>query len=224
MFIQRALGPGPESPGTAGRTRGTSDLNSTHLGEFVDTTGLRPQARVTQDSWSTTRAIGPERHWPGRAGRTCVPLDPISTHLGELLDTRAFGPRPDSRGTFGRHRGPSHPGPSARNICSTSWALKPGPESPGTTGGPCWPSGIGLIPLGQPVDTTGPRSRPWSPGTAGRHRGLQTQTPLALESVSTPQVLGAGPESPGIFGLHCGALGTGPIRPGNLLEPVGHQT
>ncbi|RKM63586.1 hypothetical protein C0215_19805, partial [Clostridioides difficile] len=37
----RALGPGPESPGTAGRPRGPSDTSVSPLGQLFDTRALR---------------------------------------------------------------------------------------------------------------------------------------------------------------------------------------
>ena len=48
-----ALGQWPETPWTAGRQRRPSDLGPSHLGQLVDPVGLRTQARVARDSWST---------------------------------------------------------------------------------------------------------------------------------------------------------------------------
>ena len=73
-------------------------------------------------------------------------------------------------------------------VATESWStprdFRPGPETPGTTGGPRLPSGLGLSPPGQLVDPAGPR----------------TQARLAWDSWSTQRDIGDGPKSPGTGG------------------------
>ena len=133
-FTLRGLGHGPDSPGTPARTRGTSDLNSSHLGELVDTTGPRPRARVPRDSWSTTDAwstqlaLGLKHEWPVRAGRPRWPFETGASHLGELVDPtgpwkRARVPRESSS-----TEGPRTSTRVARDSWLTTRALVHGPE------------------------------------------------------------------------------------------------
>ena len=123
-FTPLGLRHGPNSPGKPGRPRRTSDQNSCHRGELVDTTGHQPRARVTRDSWSTTdawstqRALGPKHEWPVTAGRPRGTSLPGPSRPGQLVDTS--GPRTQLR--------------VARESCSTPQVLGAGPESPGTSG------------------------------------------------------------------------------------------
>ena len=199
---------GPKSPGTADRPSGPSDQSTSGRGELVDPVSPWPWARVSQESWWTPWALGPGPDSPKPSDRPHRHSD-NSVSLPGLL-VHPTGNRTQARG--------------ARDSWSTPRAFRHGPESPGTTGGRCWPLGMGLIPLGEPFDTTGPRNRPWSPRTGGRPQHLRTRAPVARESVLTQQGLGAGPESPAISGLLRWASGTGPIRLGNLVEPAGHRT
>ena len=60
-----ALGPGHESPRTAGKPRGSSDTGPSHAGQLVDTTGHQTRARFAQEIWSKPRALGTGRESPG---------------------------------------------------------------------------------------------------------------------------------------------------------------
>ena len=82
----RSLGPGPGSPGTAGRPLMPSDLGTSHPGQRVNPAVLQTLARVMQDSWSTPRASRPERDSPGRSGRNREPLEPGASRPGQLVD------------------------------------------------------------------------------------------------------------------------------------------
>ncbi len=163
--------------------------------------------------------MGPELESPGSVCRHHWPSATDPSHPRKLVDhaghrtqarvvrescsnMRAFRPVPQSCRTVGRPRRTSHPGPSARNIWSTSWALRHGTESPGSTGRTCWPAGTGLIPLGQPVDTTGPRTRARIPRV----------------SLFIPQALGPGHKSHGSAGRTRGFSGTGPSHHGRLVD------
>ena len=66
----RSLGPGPGSPGTAGRPLMPSDLGTSHPGQRVNSTVLR--------------------HWPEScrtAGRHHGPADPSAIRPGDLVET-----------------------------------------------------------------------------------------------------------------------------------------
>ena len=68
-----ALGPGHESPRTAGKPRGSSDTRPSHAGQLVDTTGQQTRARFAREIWSKPRALGTGRESPGAAGRSRRP-------------------------------------------------------------------------------------------------------------------------------------------------------
>ena len=69
LVNSRIIGLRPESPGTAGRFCGSSNLGLIHLGSLVEHSGIRTQARVTQDSWSTPRDLGHGPESPGSSHR-----------------------------------------------------------------------------------------------------------------------------------------------------------
>ena len=147
----RALGPGPESPGTADRPRGPSDPSANGTGEVIDLGGHRTQA--------------------ARAGQHRGPSDPAPCPLGQLLEPT--GPRARARvtGTAGRTLVHLEQNAGCRESWSTPWALEPGPEPPGIVGRARRTSGTGLNDPGQLVEPAGPRARPELPGTARRPRG-----------------------------------------------------
>ena len=68
-----ALGPGHESPRTAGKPRGSSDTRPSHAGQLVDTTGQQTRARFAREIWSKPRALGTGHEAPGAAGRSRRP-------------------------------------------------------------------------------------------------------------------------------------------------------
>ena len=132
----RALRPGPESSGRAGRPSGPQTC-----------------ARVTQDSWSTPRVF---RQWPesrGTAGRHRGPSDPSAIRPGDLVDTaspstrarvartpgqtrEAVGTLTSCQGQLVHYGGTRTRAIDARDACSTPRYLRRGPESPRTTGRP----------------------------------------------------------------------------------------
>ena len=54
----RAFGPGPQSPGRAGRHRGPSNPGLRHRGQGVDPVGPLTLEEVVRDNWSIPRAFG----------------------------------------------------------------------------------------------------------------------------------------------------------------------
>ena len=166
-----ALGHKPEWPGTAGPQQGPSDPGPRQPGELVDTKGLRTRPQP-----------------PGTAGRPCAPLDASVSGPGQLVHPSG----PWSRARVGRDiwlthgssgTAPSHlcdlvdpEGPRnwarvAKDIGSTSRALEPERESPGTAFRPLGPSDRSASRQGELVDTGCPRSKGEFPETAVRlHR------------------------------------------------------
>ena len=126
----RALGPRPEWPETAGRTRGPSDMGLSHPTQLVDTEGLQTRAPVARNSWLNTRALARKREWPGRAGRTRRPSELGRSPLGQLVDP--VGPRNWTGFAWEHWSTPGAPRPSlvAWDRCLTPWHLGHGPESP----------------------------------------------------------------------------------------------
>ena len=82
------------------------------------------------------------------------------------------------------------------------------PDIHGKNGGLRWQSGMRLIPLGQLVDLAGPLTRAL----------------VARESWKKPCAFGRGLQSQGTAGRPRGPFGTGPSRPGEFVNPVGHQS
>ena len=170
----RALQPGPESPGRAGRPRRHWDLGPSSAAHLVDTVGPHTWARDAHDIWSTLQGLRSGPKSPGTTGQSHGPSDLISSRPRQLFNTRALGHRPKSPGSAGvPHRpsgtGLSHPGRQVDtagtptrsriswDIWSTPWALGPGPESPGTAGRPHRPKGSG-------PNTQNRRSTSWALG------------------------------------------------------------
>ena len=134
----RALEPERESPGTAFRPLGPSDRSASRQGELVDTTApskVQSLPGCLLKPW----ALG---HGPDSPERQVNPADPPTRSQVSL--------------EVGRHRRHSDPGPSLpgllvksagtrtqdRVACdswSTTRALGPKDESPGTSGRPCLP-------------------------------------------------------------------------------------
>ena len=83
-----------------------------------------------------------------------------------------------------------------------------GPRSPRTTGGHCWPLGMG----------------PNSPGQLVDHPGPQIRARVTRDSWSKPQVLGHGPECPESARRTCGPLDPSASRLGGLFDPTGLRT
>ena len=178
-----------ESPGSGGRPCRPVEQRLRRLGQLVDTMDLRTRApgpgqlvdpmgprarsRVTLESYSTPRAIGPERH----TRESCY-------------YPRAIGPRPEwplragQTSCPGRPCRPSDPRQSRPGYLVDPRGLGSWPESPGRADRPRGPSDPGPSRLEQLVDPAGP----W------------TQARVTRDSWSTPQALGAGPESPGTSG------------------------
>ena len=162
----RALQPGPESPGRAGRPRRHSDLGPSSAAHLVDTVGLHTWARDAQDIWSTLQGLRSGPKSPGTTGQTHGPSDLISSRPRQLFNTRALGHRPKSPGSAGvPHRpsgtGLSHPG---RQV---------------DTAGTPTRSRISWD-MGHLVDTVGTRTR----------------ARVTWDSWSTPQAKGVWPEHP----------------------------
>lgn len=88
----------PESPGTAGRYRETSDMRASLPGQLVDTAGMLARTRFTRDSWSIPRALrpGPRSPW--------TVVDPAE-HWGQARVPRESWSKPRALGT-----GPRSPG------------------------------------------------------------------------------------------------------------------
>ena len=71
----------------------------------------------------------------------------------------AVGPKHESPGRDGQHRGPSDTGPLTRNSWSMLWDLGPGPELPGTADRTRGPSDMGVSRPGELVDTVGTQTQ-----------------------------------------------------------------
>ena len=173
----RALVPGPEFAGIAGRPRRPSAKGWNRPGQLVDPAGPWSWPGVTKDCLSTPRALGhgPESH--GRAGRHCGPSDPGPSHPGQLVETAC----PQARARLAREGwrtplgpsflGPSYPGQRvdaaglrsqagvAQDSCSIPHTLRLGPESPVKSGQLRWHADPGMIRPGELVDAAGPRTR-----------------------------------------------------------------
>ena len=122
----RAIRQEHDSPGRAAQNREPSDPGLSGPGQHVDTLGPRTQARVTQDSWSMPRALGPWSESPGGAVRNRRPSEPSTSHQGQLFNTRALRHGPESPGQLVNHEG--------LWTWLTAWDLRPGPETPGSSG------------------------------------------------------------------------------------------
>ena len=165
----RAIGHGPESPGTPCRHHGTSKHGPSHPGHVVDPAVQRVCARVPRDSWSTPQVIGPGPKSPGTAGQNRGPLHPSAGHPGGLVNN----PSPRTQA------GPSRPGqlvdtagPWARaGVTPESWstlqAIGPERDSPRRSRRNRRSSDTGPSGQGQLVDTAGPRTQRDFPGTTG---------------------------------------------------------
>ena len=192
-------------------------MSASHLGELVNTAGVRARARVIQDSWWIPRVIGPELESHGRSGQHHGPPDKSTRRPGELVDPT--GPWTWAQGTQDRwsarqplDTGPSHPG----QLVDT-----PGPQSrtriTGKAGRTCGPSDPRPSRPGEMVDSAGPQIQARVAGTAGGLRGDseqglsrpgelfdtaggRTRARVFRESWSSPRELGAEPRSPGAFG------------------------
>ena len=177
----RALRPGPESPGTAGRHRWPLDPDPSNPGELVDPECIRTGAPVARDSWSTPRALGCKCKWAGTAGVPQGPSDPGLSRPGNLVDPRGLGHGPESPLRPGGSRGSSEQGPSrqrhrvelagpgtrarvARDCWSTPQALRRKRKSPGRAGRPRGPSDPGPSCPGHLVDSAGHRAWARVPG------------------------------------------------------------
>ena len=172
--IPRALGPGPESPGAAGKNR-RPRTRAQITWQRCRSADPRTRAQVERDSLSSMKVHGQGRgpsYSPGRAGRQHRPSDPGPCHQGELVDTAC--PRTRARGT--------------RDYLSTPWAFVPGPESPRTGGRPSGNSNPDPIRPGQLVNTAVPRNR----------------VRVTRQNWSTPRAFVHGPETPGTAGRPLG--------------------
>ena len=178
-----------ESPGSGGRPCRPVEQRLRRLGKLVDTMDLR------------TRAPGPGQLVDpmGPRARSRVTLESYSTPRGNR--TRATRPRellvPAGRRTQARVAReswsdqlswrpcrPSDPCQSRPGYLVDPRGLGSWPESLGRADRPRGPSDPGPSRLEQLVDPAGP----W------------TQARVTRDSWSTPQALGAGPESPGTSG------------------------
>ena len=198
----RSLGSWPWSPGTAGRTCGTSKLAQIRPRLLVVPAAPLAQARVARDScttpghsgtfrvvwdsWWTPRAVphGPEM--PRKAGRHRRPSNKVPRHPGPPVDPA--GPRTQVR--------------VARVSRLTPRTLGLWPESPRTTGRPHRPSETSQSHPGLLVNAGGP----------------QTQARDAQDSWSTPRALGNGPESPKGAGRPHVPSDSSAIHPGEHVE------
>ena len=138
----RAIGPEAESPGRAGRHRGTSESGASLPGQLVDTADLDPclsrpgqlvdnegpqnGALTTRESWSSMQNLGHGPELLGKPCRRCGPSYLGAIRPGQLVD----------RG------GESDNARVTSESSLTPRALRTVPESPG-----------------QLVDTAGPRTR-----------------------------------------------------------------
>ena len=155
----RGLVHGPESPGTASRNRGPSDMSVSRPGELVDPAGPGTHSRAAKElvetavpptqagvdlhCWSTPSNLGHGPEWSGRARRFRGPSGTSASSPGHLVDPA--GPCTQDRVT--------------RDSWSTLRALAHGTESPRTAGRPCGPLDEGPSCSVQLVDTAGPRTR-----------------------------------------------------------------
>ena len=183
-------------------------MSASHLGELVNTAGVRARARVIQDSWWIPRVIGPELESHGRSGQHHGPPDKSTRRPGELVDPTgtwtwaqgaqdrwstppALGHWPELSGTTGRHPGPSEPDANHRESWSNLRAIGPEAESPGRDGR---------------------LRRPSNPGPSCRDSGW------------TPRGLGTGLESTGRAVPHRRRSHPGASLPGELVKPAGTRS
>ena len=80
------IGPGPESPGAAGRHRRSMGMGLSRPGTLVNTSCHRTWARVARESWSTTWAVRHVPETPRGAGRPSGPSDPSACCPGLLVN------------------------------------------------------------------------------------------------------------------------------------------
>ena len=92
LSTSQAIGPEPESPGTAGCHRGPSNLGASRSGQLVDSAGIRTRAQVALDSWSALRAIGAGREWFGTAGQPPRTSELGASQRESWSNPRAIGP------------------------------------------------------------------------------------------------------------------------------------
>ena len=83
------FGPGPVSPGTAGRPGSPSDQGLNCPGQLVDTAGPLEQAQFSRDSWSTPPALGQGPKSPGTDVPPHRPWDRRPSRPGNLIYTTA---------------------------------------------------------------------------------------------------------------------------------------
>ena len=117
------------------------------LAKGVVTEGIRTLARISPDSWSTTRYLGHRPEWPVTAGETHMPSDMGLSHPRHLVDTkglwtqatvaqdrwstpRAVGCNREWPGTAGPTHRPSKPSQSRPGHLVDPRGLGHGPESP----------------------------------------------------------------------------------------------
>ena len=153
MSSPRAIGPEPESSGKTRLLSGPTDLNVCRPVQLVDPAGHRTQVRVALESCLTPQALehGPRAH--ETCGRARGLSEPGASPLGQLVDRAGHRAQARLPGRAGQTRGPADPSTSgqgvlvdtaglrtrlrvARECLSTSWAIGPGPESPGRAGQP----------------------------------------------------------------------------------------
>ena len=237
----RALGPWPESAGTAGQPRSAPGMGPSRPGELVDHAGTWTWAQGARDGWST----------PGA-------LDRVRVTLESWWTPRELRPGPKSPGTAGRasetwDKGPSAPGqlvePAAHwtraRVTWESWstprALRPWSQSPRTAGRHRGPLEPGLRRPGQVVDLAVPLARAlitresWSkprslePGPRWTGSLVDPALPgtrarVARDSWSSPRDHGHGRESSWTAGQPRGDSELGPSRPGQLVDNAGTRT
>ena len=145
----RAFGPGPQLPRTVGGPHGTLDQSARVPGPLVDTAGTQSWAGVARDIWLTPQVVGQGPEPTGRHGRSRGPLGPKLEWLGQLVEhagpqSRAGLARDIWLTLLGLGHGPNlpkklvdpavsrNPARVVKDFRSTSQALGPERESPGT--------------------------------------------------------------------------------------------
>ena len=163
----RALGSGPQSPGTVVRHRGPMDLIANRQGQMVDTKafGLRPsrqgqlvdpvghwaRPRVAQEPWCSRWALSPGPDSPKISDRPRGYSDNCTSRPGQLCHPM----RPWARARV------------TRETWSNPQIIGSGPQSPKTSGRPRGPTVASASHPGTFVDTAAPPSGPEARGTPG---------------------------------------------------------
>ena len=210
----KALGPGRQSSGTAGRPHGNPDPSASRPGELFNTTTSQTLARVPRDSWLTPRALrhrpdllgqlsilkslGPGPMSPATAGRPCGPSDMSTSHLRELVDTAGLR-------TLAR---------MDRESWLTLRTIGHERRSTGTAARPTSPQTLAQVTRDSWLNPRALGNGRESPGLLFEPAGTRTRARVTRESWWTPRALGRWLESPGTAGRPRGQSDPVPNCPG----------